>query len=69
MSNNDNIFPLSMFDNIKAHPENYRLIERIPLTIEGVDTHFPIKLNDPIDGEKLYSIVFLETKNVNHHKI
>ena len=62
MSNNDNIFPLSMFDNIKAHPENYRLIERIPLTIEGVDTHFPIKLNDPIDGEKLYSIVFLDTE-------
>ena len=34
MSNNDNIFPLSMFDNIKAHPENYRLIE-----FAGTDNH------------------------------
>lgn len=56
------IFPLSMFDNIKAHPENYRLIEKIPLTIDGVDTHFPIKLNEVQEGEKIYSVVFLDTE-------
>ena len=59
---NEDLFPLSMIDNIRAHPENYRLLEKIPLTIEGVDTHFPIKLNEPVQGEKLYSVVFLDTE-------
>ncbi|MCI6939740.1 MAG: 3'-5' exonuclease [Succinatimonas hippei] len=59
---NNNIFPLSMFDNIKAHPENYRLIERIPLTVNGVDTHFPIKLNEPVEGERVHTVVFLDTE-------
>ncbi len=52
--------PLSMIDNIRAHPENVSSFREIPLTIEGVDTHFPIKLNEPVQGEKLYSVVFLE---------
>ncbi|MGN1280745.1 MAG: 3'-5' exonuclease [Succinivibrio sp.] len=62
MTMQQEIFPLSMFDNIKAHPENYRLLEKIPLTIEGVDTHFPIRLNDIKEGEKVYSVVFLDTE-------
>ena len=62
MNNKDEVFPLAMLDNIKAHPENYRLLERIPLTIEGVDTHFPIQLNKPLPGEKIYSVVFLDTE-------
>lgn len=62
MNNKDKVFPLAMLDNIKAHPENYRLLERIPLTIEGVDTHFPIQLNKPLPGEKIYSVVFLDTE-------
>ena len=62
MSKNISTFPLAMIDNIKAHPENYRLLERIPLTILGVDTHFPIKLNDPVEGERVHSVVFLDTE-------
>ena len=55
-------FPLEKLERITQHPENYRLLEKIPLTIEGVDTHFPIILNPPRDGEKTYSVVFLDTE-------
>ena len=57
-----NSFPLNMIERITAHPENYRLLEKIPLTISGVDTHFPIVLNAPLPNEKVYSVVFLDTE-------
>ena len=62
MNTKNDSFPLHLLENIKLHPENYRLLEKIPLTIEGVDTHFPIILNPPLEGEKTYSVVFLDTE-------
>ncbi len=62
MTDKNNVFPLNLIDKIKEHPENYRLLEKIPLTIEGVDTHFPIVLNQPLENEKVYSVVFLDTE-------
>lgn len=59
----DNVlFPLNRFEEISRHPENFRLTERIPLTIEGVDTHFPIELNPRLPDDKVASIVFLDTE-------
>ncbi|MGN0901761.1 MAG: 3'-5' exonuclease [Succinivibrio sp.] len=58
----DTIFPLAEFDAIRQHPENYRLLKRIPLTIKGVDTHFPIILNEKLEGEKVCQVVFLDTE-------
>ena len=42
-----------MIERITSHPENYRLLEKIPLTITGVDTHFPVVLNEPHPNEKV----------------
>ncbi len=62
MSENVEVFPLNMFDKIQQHPENYKLLTKIPLTVEGVDTQFPIKLNAPYPNERTYSVVFLDTE-------
>lgn len=58
----DDVFPLELFDNIRKHPENYRLLQRIPLTIPGVDRHFPLKLEEPVEEEKVFQVVFLDTE-------
>lgn len=62
MSTSNDVFPVSMFDNIRQHPSNYRLLTRIPLTEEGVDTHFPIELNSKIEGDTVKTVVFLDTE-------
>lgn len=62
MSESIEVFPLNMFDKIQQHPENYKLLTKIPLTVEGVDTQFPIQLNAPYPNERTYSVVFLDTE-------
>lgn len=62
------IFPVEYFDNIRQHPENYLLLQKIPLTIEGVDSRFPIRLQEEEAGERVTTVVFLdtETTGLNH---
>ena len=62
------IFPLELFDNIRNHPENYRLLQRIPLTIPGMEEKFPIKLNEAEAGERVFSVVFLDTETTGINK-
>lgn len=62
------IFPLELFDNIRNHPENYRLLQRIPLTIPGMEEKFPIKLNEAEAGERVFSLVFLDTETTGINK-
>lgn len=62
MTKSNTLFPLNRFEEISKHPENFHLIERIPLTIEGVDTHFPIELNKRLPDDKIHTVVFLDTE-------
>ena len=66
-------FPLERIDEIQKHPQDFKLLERIPLTIEGMDTRLPIKLNDPVEGERIHHVVFLDTEttgmDANNEKI
>lgn len=62
MTKSNTLFPLNRFEEISKHPENFKLIERIPLTIEGVDTHFPIELNKRLPDDQIHSVVFLDTE-------
>lgn len=55
-------FPLERMGEIQSAPENYRLLQRIPLTLEGIESKLPIKLNEKVAGEKVYSVVFLDTE-------
>lgn len=64
----EDIFPLELFDNIRKHPENYKLLQRIPLTISGVDKYFPLKLEEPVEGEKVFQVVVLDTETTGMSK-
>ena len=55
-------FPLERMDDIRQRPGDFRLLERIPLTIPGLESKFPIQLNAPIEGEKIHHAVFLDTE-------
>ena len=62
MSNLNSVFPLERLDEIQKHPEDFRLLERIPLTVDGINTKLPIKLNEPQEGERVHHVVFLDTE-------
>ncbi len=55
-------FPLNRIEEISARPQDFHLLERIPLTIPKVMDHLPIKLAEPEPGEKLHQIVILDTE-------
>lgn len=55
-------FPLERIGEIQKTPENYRLLQRIPLTVDGIESKLPYKLNEKVAGEKVYSVVFLDTE-------
>lgn len=55
-------FPQERFEEISRRPDDFRLLERIPLTLEGIERKFPIQLNAPVEGEKLHHVVFLDTE-------
>ncbi len=57
-----NRFPLERIDEIVKHPENFRLLERIPLTQDGMLDKIPIKLQEPQDGDTIKYAVFLDTE-------
>lgn len=62
MSNLNSVFPLERLDEIQKHTEDFRLLERIPLTVDGINTKLPIKLNEPQEGERVHHVVFLDTE-------
>ena len=55
-------FPLEKFDEIRKNPENYRLLQRIPLTYPGIEEHLPLSLNEKVEGERIHHAVFLDTE-------
>lgn len=60
-------FPLERFDDIKKRPSDFRLLERIPLTMPGMEEHFPLELVPPIEGERIHHAVFLDTETTGLH--
>lgn len=56
------MFPLDRIEDIKNHPSDFKLLERVPITRDDVQELLPIQLADPIDGEKVWSVVFLDTE-------
>ena len=55
-------FPLERIDEIVKHPENFRLLERIPFTQEGILDKLPLKLHEPQEGDTIKYAVFLDTE-------
>lgn len=55
-------FPVERTDEILKRPQDFRLLERIPLTMPGIESKFPIKLNTPNEGERIHHAVFLDTE-------
>lgn len=55
----DTTFPLDMFPTIQAAPQDFRLLQRVPLTRQ--DTTFPAAINVPVGDEAPLVIVDVET--------
>ncbi len=63
------MFPLDRIEDIRNHPSDFKLLERVPFTRDDVQELLPIKLGDPIEGEKIWAVVFLdtETTGISHY--
>lgn len=55
-------FPLGRMPEIQQRPQDFRLLERIPITREDVNEILPIRLAEPEQGERTHQIVFLDTE-------
>ena len=62
MSSYSNLFPMERFDEIQLRPEDFRLLERVPFTKTEFLDQLPYKLHDVIEGERTFSVVFLDTE-------
>ncbi len=56
------MFPLERIEDIKNHPNDFKLLERVPLTRDDVLERLPLKLADMVPGERLCAVVFLDTE-------
>ena len=56
------MFPLERIEDIKNHPNDFMLLERVPLTRDDVLERLPLKLADSVPGERLCAVVFLDTE-------
>ena len=56
-------FPIEAIPDIQAAPEDYRLLQRIPITRQN--TTFPIELNPPVGDERPLVIVDVETTGLD----
>lgn len=56
------VFPIERIDEIVKRPQDYRLLERIPLTMPGMEEKIPLMLNKPETGERVHHAVFLDTE-------
>lgn len=56
------MFPLNRIEDIKQHPEDFNLLERVPLTRNEVQELLPIKLVERLPNEQTFAVVFLDTE-------
>lgn len=57
------MFPVNHFGDIEKAPENYRLLQRVPLT-QG-DATFPFRLSEPVGDEVSAVVLDLETTGLD----
>lgn len=57
-------FPTEKLTDISQQPQNYRLLERIPLTQEGGT--FPMQLNSTVGDEQVLVLLDTETTGLLH---
>lgn len=53
-------FPLQRLDDIRKRPQDFRLLERIPLTVEGALAGLPRILQQPLPDDDIKQCVFLD---------
>lgn len=56
------MFPLDRLSEIQQRPQDFKLLERVPLTRDDVLTRLPIVLQAAEPNERLISVVFLDTE-------
>lgn len=62
-------FPVDRINEIKEHPEDFRLLERIPITRNDVIQKLPIRFEAPQPNETLVPVVFLDTETTGFDRI
>ncbi len=62
----EDAFPVNRFDEISKNPNDFQLLERVPLTLAGVS--FPYKLADPIGDEEAMLVLDTETTGLDSAK-
>lgn len=62
MTKQTSYFPLERFEDIQLRPDDFRLLERIPFTKSEFLQKLPLKLQNAVDGEQTYKVVFLDTE-------
>ena len=63
MTSQDTEFPLERLSDIQARAADFKLLERIPLTLDGVS--WPLKLADPVGDEKKLVLLDVESTGLN----
>ena len=63
MSQQRTEFPLGRITEIKGRPEDFQLLERVPLTLR--DIKWPVRLSEPVGDEKKIVLLDVETTGVN----
>jgi len=63
MSQQRTEFPLGRITEIKGRPEDFQLLERVPLTLR--DINWPVRLSEPVGDEKKIVLLDVETTGVN----
>lgn len=59
-------FPLSRMDEVKSAPQDYRLLERVPLTKAALTGHYA--LSEPVGDEKRMVILDTETTGMSYEQ-
>ena len=56
-------FPLALMDDIKASPDDYRLLSRVPLTLASAS--FPMQMNPVAGDERPFLVVDVESTGLD----
>lgn len=56
------MFPLDRLEDIKNHPNDFKLLERVPITRDDVVELLPIQLTPRAPEERVCAVVFLDTE-------
>ncbi len=56
------MFPIDRFAEIQQHPQDFKLLERVPLTRDDVLARLPVVLCEATPNERVSSMIFLDTE-------